>query len=97
MAFNLHSKRWNQTAKFLGLVRCPHCQERGGIWEAHDPEAQGTGWVRYCYKCSYLVPAERRIDRAAREREVARRMAQNRRKIADLEQIMRERKAHHRQ
>lgn len=31
--------------------KCPHCDERGGVWYAHP--GQSLGWSIWCYLCGH--------------------------------------------
>lgn len=78
----LHSKKLWKQGKHLGFTKCPHCEMRGGLWKAHD-EGE-TGWIRYCYYCSYREVVERRIEREIRLRSIDKRIAANELRIQEL-------------
>jgi hypothetical protein len=84
--YNRHSRALHRQGKFLGLVKCPHCDVRGGLWQAHDSGA--TGWDRYCYFCSYRDVVPRRME--VEEQRVAS-LAQikaNEQRIRELERVL---------
>lgn len=74
----LHSKKLYQQGKFLGLVPCPGCGDRGGLWEAYEPS--WVGWTRYCYLCSWIERYERDMELEQRKIQIR----NNDRKIAEL-------------
>jgi len=84
--YNRHSRRLHSQGKFLGLVKCPHCDVRGGLWESYEPGV--TGWTRYCYFCSHAETVERTVDREARERTSLAQVRANEARIAELEQYL---------
>lgn len=50
-----HSER---IRKFVGslvtLIKCPKCQERGGVYKLYDAFRNGhVGYDRWCYFCGF--------------------------------------------